>query len=144
MDQQEIVEALRQIGALAEKCAQALVAGVPQGPTAKPRQPRNRKPASPHVDFKKPVRPFVKSYGGGLSGPKKFTLLLSWLAAGDLRKEVSLAEIKNQWNRMTGKTLLGMEFNGFFAAQAREEDWVELKKKGIYALRPDWRRIFGE
>ena len=81
----------------------------------------------------------MKSYSKGLSGPKKFVLLLSCLAKGDLRKKVPLREIEGRWNRMT--SLLEMNFNRFFPAQAKDNDWVESKKKGLYNLRPIWRDI---
>jgi len=81
----------------------------------------------------------MKSCAKGLSGPKKFALLLSWLTKGDLKKEVELKEIEGHWNRMT--SLLEMKFNRFFPAQAKDNDWVQSKKKGLYNLRPAWRDI---
>ena len=89
-----------------------------------------------------PVEPFIKEHVKGMSGPKKFVLLLSWLVKGALKTEVSLSDIQVQWNKMTRKSLLGMEFNRFFPAQARENNWVESKKKGSYNLRPSWKDIF--
>lgn len=79
----------------------------------------------------------MKAHAKGLSGPKKFALLLGWFAKGDLKKEVAHSEIEAQWNRMT--SLLEMKFNRFFPAQAKDNDWVESKKKGLYNLRPGWR-----
>ncbi len=92
------------------------------------------------IDFDKPLRPFMKNYAKGLSGPKKFVLLLSRLTRGDLKNEVELKDIQKHWNRMTSKDLLGIKFNLFFSAQARNNDWVESKKKGVYNLRPSWRQ----
>ena len=77
-----------------------------------------------------------------MSGAKKFTLILSWLAKGDLKKEILHSEIENQWGRMTAKSLLGQKYNRFFPAEAKDSDWVDSKKKGIYSLRPSWKKIF--
>jgi hypothetical protein len=91
------------------------------------------------LDFEKPLRPFVKAYAKGLSGPQKFILLLSWLSKGDPKNEVKLSDIQEQWEKMTEKSLLGIKFNRFFSAQARNNDWAESKKQGVYNLRPSWR-----
>jgi hypothetical protein len=110
----------------------------------------NRKTARPIApikpsgkpDFTQPLRPFIKRHAKEMSGPKKFTLVLSWLAKGDLKKEVALKDIHKQWDRMTTRSLLGMEFNRFYAGQAKDNDWVESKKQGFYNLRPSWHEIF--
>jgi len=88
------------------------------------------------LDFGKPIRPFMKKYSKGLSGSKKFVLLLAWLAKGDLKKQVALSEIKKQWNRMTA--IVKMDFNLFFTGDAKDRDWVETRTKGLYNLRPAW------
>ena len=90
------------------------------------------------LDFEKPLRPFVKAYAKGLSGPQKFTPVLSWLSKGDPKKEINLSDIQAQWEKMTEKSLLGIKFNRFFSAQARNNDWAESKKQGVYNLRPGW------
>jgi len=93
-------------------------------------------------DFNQPLRPFIKRHAKDMAGPKKFTLLLSWLTKGDLKKEIALKDIQKQWDRMTAKPLLGMDFNRFYAGQAKDNDWVESKKQGFYNLRPSWQEIF--
>lgn len=105
-----------------------------------PRPTRQPNTPSLELDFGKPLRPFIKTYGKGLSGPKKFALLLSWLAKGDPKNQIQLSEVQKHWNKMTAKSLLGMKFNRFFPAEARNNDWVESKKQGTYNLRPDWRK----
>jgi hypothetical protein len=108
---------------------------------------RNQDPARVNVgklDFEQPIVAFIKKHVGTMSGPKKFTLLLARLTKGDLKKEISLQDIKSEWSRMTRKPLLGMKFNRFYASQARQQDWVELKKKGMYRLRPSWQQIFAK
>jgi hypothetical protein len=43
---------------------------------------------------------------------------------------------------MKSQELLGMEFNRSYAVRAKENDWVEAKKHGVYSLRPLWKEIF--
>ena|SRR5260370_37185515 len=94
------------------------------------------------LDFSVPMRAFVKKYGAGLSGAKKFTLLVAYLTKGDNSKRVSLAEVEKHWNKMTAKALLGMKFNRLYSSQARDNDWATTEKTGSYHLRPSWKEIF--
>jgi hypothetical protein len=111
-------------------------------PTKKaPQRPRQQK-ASADVDFSTPLRAFIKKYSGGMNGARKFTLVLAYLAKGSLEKEILLTDIERHWNRMTSKTLLGMKFNRFYTAQAKENDWADVAKQGTYHLRPNWKSIF--
>lgn len=140
MNREKLISSLQQIKAVAEECLEHF------GDLAKPKRlskkpPTRSGPASPvSIDFDKPLRPFIKQYAGGLSGPKKFVLLLSRLVKGDLRKEVAIEEIQKHWNKMKAKSLLGLDFNHFYPARAGENDWVETKKKGFCNLRPNWRQ----
>ncbi|MFH1066528.1 MAG: hypothetical protein V1746_01300 [bacterium] len=102
------------------------------------------KSSPPTLDFSMPIRAFVKRHGIDMSGSKKFTLLVAYLAKGDLKKTVPLVEIHKQWNKMTAKGLLGMEFNRFHSSPAKENDWVNTEKSGSYNLRPSWKAIFDE
>jgi hypothetical protein len=113
---------------------------------ATPRRPRtaSRASAVAQVDFSSNIRAFVKRYAGGMGGPQKFSLLLAYIAKGDSSKRISLEEIQRHWNKMTAKGLLGMKFNRFYSASARERDWVSTEKSGLYYLRPSWREIFNE
>ncbi|MBI2997285.1 MAG: hypothetical protein HYY46_02320 [Deltaproteobacteria bacterium] len=139
-DRTKLITALQEIKIIAEECIRAV------GERSEVRHPRKKLARVKHrrslqVDFDKPLRPFVKSYAKGLSGPKKFALLVSWLSKGDGKNEVALKEIERYWNRMT--SLLEMKFNRFFPARAKDNDWVESKKKGFYNLRPNWKDILG-
>jgi hypothetical protein len=139
MTRKGLIAALKQIRALAEESLRS--AGEQPEPRSSKKNSLQAKDRGPiQLDFDRPLRPFMKSYSKGLSGSKKFVLLLSGLAQGDLEREVSLGEIEGQWNRMT--SLLEMKFNRFFPAQAKDNDWVESRKKGLYNLRPVWRDIF--
>lgn len=102
------------------------------------------KPTKRAMDFSTPIRAFIKRHGSGLSGPKKFTLLVAYLTKGETTKEISLAEIEKHWNKMTAKSLLSMKFNRFYSSQAKDNDWVNAGKTGSYNLRPSWKDVFDE
>jgi hypothetical protein len=99
---------------------------------------RDSKTASAKLDFTKSERAFVKSYVKGLSGPKKFVLLIAYLTKGQAGKEVQLQDVQQRWNRMTVR--LG-KFNRFYTNEAKENGWVDTKKKGGYVLTASWREI---
>jgi len=139
MDQNKLVASLQQIKLIADECLHAVRERTRPRSPKKKAQLMNDLQKAVHIDFTKPLRPFMKIYGKDLSGPKKFTLLLGWLAKGELKKEVELSDIESRWNRMT--SLLDMKFNRFFPANAKDNDWVESKKKGKYNLRPAWRNV---
>jgi hypothetical protein len=105
--------------------------------------PARRPPASTSVklDFTKSERAFVKVHARGLSGPKKFVLLLAHLAKGGIGKEVSLNEVQKRWNKMTAGTLLGCKFNTFYSNTAKDNGWVDTKEKGIYVLTSSWKEV---
>lgn len=143
MSPEKLISILNKIRTLADEGLKELgLHATTREPSARWKAAGRERSTVATIDFDKPLRPFIKTYGKGLSGPKKFTLLLSWLAKGDHKKQVELNELQRQWNRMTAKSLLGMEFNRFYAAEARNNDWVEVGKKGLYNLRPSWRGIF--
>lgn len=118
---------------------------------AKPERRRNPKSPAikkgkalpPSLRFDSNARAFVKSHAKGLSGPKKFVLILAYLAEGDVHKDVSLGSIQKLWNSMTSSSLLGMDFNLSFSTRAKENGWVDSKKRGIYTLDHSWKTIFG-
>ncbi len=136
MARERLIAALQKIRALAEESLRG-AGKQPELRSSRKKSLRTKNQGSTQLDFDRPLRPFMKSYSKGLSGPKKFVLLVSWFAKGDPKKEVRLKEIEGHWNRMT--SLLEMKFNRFFPAQAKDNDWVESKKKGLYNLRPVWR-----
>jgi len=141
MDEQELTEKILQIKQLADECLLGLHVA-PSKTRKNRRQPRSgTQPSSQKLDFDVPLRPFIRKYAKGMSGPKKFTLLLARLVQGDLKKEVSLGQIETNWNKMTSAHLLGMKFNRFYPVQAKDRDWVHSKRKGFYNLRPNWEGI---
>lgn len=98
----------------------------------------------PQVHFALNERAFIKRYAKNAnSGPKKFTLVLAYLSKGDKSKEIALNEIEQLWNQMKSKTLLAMKFNRFFPTTAKENGWVNSKKRGFYYLTDSWKEVFG-
>ena len=87
-------------------------------------------------------RAYIKRYGKGLSGPKKFTLLLSYMTQGKTDIEIRGAEIEKKWNSMTSKELMGMKYNGAFATRAKENGWANSPKNMFYVLGTKWTNIF--
>ena len=92
--QQELATKLRKIQSLIGDCLDLIV---------QPQQIPNRyaKPSgqirhsSASVHFEMNERAFIKRYARKLgNGPKKFVLVLAYLAKGDASKEVSLNEIE--------------------------------------------------
>ena len=96
---------------------------------------------SSDLDFSLNERAFVKRYASDKSGPKKFTILLAYLAKGELDKNVELREIKKLWNRMKSKVLLGGEFNLFYPNDAKNRGWIDSKQRGIYHLTREWKNV---
>lgn len=141
----ELIQRLEQIRALLEESIALVKKGAPKRliATSQPTLTRTGRPGK-DIDFSMPIRPFVRKYSVGLSGQEKFTLLLAFLAKGDATKRISLEEIEKYWSKMTAKNLLGMEFNRFYSGQAKDNDWVNTEKPGLYYLRPSWRAIFNE
>lgn len=89
-------------------------------------------------------RNFIKTYSHGMSGAKKFTLLLAFLSKGKIGNEVALIEIETAWNRMKAKNLMGYKFNRKYSTEAKTEGWVNSGKHGFYQLLNGWMDILKE
>lgn len=137
MDKTGMLERLKEIEKLAKECMSEL-----DGETKTQKKKDGTRVSNRDIDFEIPIRAFVKKYSKGLSGDRKFTLLVAYLSKGEFKREILLDEIENNWNKMKSKKLLGMQFNRYYSGVAKENDWVETKKHGIYSLRPLWKGIF--
>lgn len=105
------------------------------------RKKNELKKATPtSLEFGMPIRAFIKKNSRGMSGAKKFTLLLAYLTKGAVDSEIELSEIETHWNKMT--SLLNGKFNRAHSIRAKENGWVDSSKQGVYVLRPDWNEIF--
>ena len=92
------------------------------------------------INFSINERAFIKQYAADKSGPKKFVLLLAYLAQGEIDKNIDLGEIKKHWGKMTTKTLLG-KFNMFYPNKAKTRGWADSKEYGSYCLTNSWKEI---
>lgn len=139
--QDEILRRLEQIRDSVDETIR-LLGKTNRRPKARARvQLANNPPADirSRLDFGMPMRAFFKKYQPGLSGPKKFTLLVAYLSKGNPQKPVPAADLRKSWNKMKG--LLGFEFNTFYSTSAKDSDWVDAEKNS-YRLRPAWKEIF--
>lgn len=128
---------LEQIKRLVEECLSGLEEhspGLKQSKVVRPSKMNDNL----KLDFSMSLRAFIKRYAGGISGPKKFTLLLAYLTKDDTSKNIKLEEIKKHWS----KGLFGGKINSFYSTQAKSNDWIDSRKKEEYSLRPSWKEIF--
>ena len=93
-----------------------------------------------NIDFSINERAFTKRYAIDKSGPKKFTLLLAYLVKGEVDKNFDLSDIKNHWNKMSAKNMLG-KFNMFYSNDAKNRGWVDSKEHGKYNLTNEWKSV---
>lgn len=134
----KLIEMLGQIKVLVDQCITLLGDETSTRPTSKTKLERPSKITPKGLDFHLPERAFIRAYARNLSGPKKFVLLIAYLAKGKVNVDVQLRDVEKHWNRMTSPSLLDGKFNRFYSNAARERGWVDTKKAGIYVLRPTW------
>ncbi len=100
------------------------------------------------ISFDMGERAFIRKYSKKMSGPKKFVLLLSYLVKGEIGQEISVDEVEKHWNKLKSvlKAKKGekMEFNGYYANEAKNNNWVDSKKFGSYFLTKEWINIFSK
>jgi len=92
------------------------------------------------IDFSINERAFVKRYTTDKSGPKKFTLMVAYLAKGEVDKNIQVSELKKLWCKMTTKSLLGA-YNQFYPNDAKTRGWIDSKEHGSYNLTNEWENI---
>lgn len=95
--------------------------------------------SSRELNFDLPLRPFMKMYSQSMSGPKRLTLLVAWLAKGKTDVQVQRASVLKAWNKM--KALMGGAFNSAYETRARDGGWLHSPKAGVYTLLPNWRNV---
>lgn len=105
---------------------------------------RIRKSASvpPKIDFSLNERNFIRTYARGMSGSKKFALLLAFLVKGKVGESVGANVITARWNKMKAGNLMGYAFNTKYPTEAKTSGWVDLRKHGTYCLLNSWMEIF--
>ena len=92
------------------------------------------------IDFSINKRAFISRYAAKKSGPKKFVLLLAYLAKGEINKSIKLSIIRKYWNSMKAKQFLG-KFNMFYPSDAKTKGWIDSKEYGSYILTKEWKVV---
>ena len=139
MKNKDLVKKLESVRALIDQCLVDVRGSASTQKTKATSRIKREVVSRGHIDFGIPVRPFMKRYSKGMSGQKKFTLLLARLTQGDLKRQIPLADLRKQWGRIKG--ILGMEFNTFYSTTAGDNGWVECRRAGLYNLRSTWRHV---
>lgn len=146
MNKEKIIQKLQQIKVLTEECIAELSSKEILKKTLV-EKPLEVQPIIPvKINFNMNERAFIKKYSKGMSGPKKFVLILTYLVKGKEGEEKSTAEIKKHWNKL--KSVLKnqkkekMKFNTFYVDVAKSNNWVDSKKYGFYFLTSHWKEIF--
>ena len=102
------------------------------------KQQQRPEPVGQAPDFSLPFRAFISRYAPGMTGSKKFTLVLAYTVKGKVGAEQDIASILSAWRAKKG--VLG-EFNTGHATRAKDRAWVDSTKKGTYVLMPSWVEI---
>lgn len=82
----------------------------------------------------------MKKHGVGLNGPQRFALLVPRMVGGEAQKDLPLASVEKQWNKMKG--IMGASFNRSTSSRAKDRGWVDSPKSGYYVLLPGWKGLF--
>jgi hypothetical protein len=92
-----------------------------------------------NLSFSLNTMAFMKKHAKGMSGSRRFTLLLAHLVQGKIGQAISGETITSTWNRM--KSILGGVYNAVHANRAKAEGWINSPKRGHYALSHSWREV---
>jgi hypothetical protein len=123
-----IIKQLAQARKIIDNCVELLSAAPPI--TRKFVGKTVQKKTRPQLNLALNERNFIRTYGKGLSGPKKFVLLLAREVKGKVGTEVKLDILRTKWNKMTAKGLMGYQFNLFYPNDAKTRGWIDSKKNG--------------
>lgn len=97
-DNAALVERLEHIERLlADAVALARGSKLTKRPPEHKARPAPRQRAVGNIDYSTNIRAFVRRHSAGMSGQKKFTLLVAYLSKGDSSRRISLDEIQKQW-----------------------------------------------
>ncbi|PYO42614.1 MAG: hypothetical protein DMD29_03315 [Gemmatimonadetes bacterium] len=92
--------------------------------------------ADAKVDFKLPLRAFLKKHATG-GGPQKFAVLLAHMTGGKTGVQVTREAIEAAWTRNKG--VLGVDYHTMYGTRSTGEGWSDSPKRGTFVLLPDWR-----
>jgi hypothetical protein len=95
----------------------------------------SRKPDD--LQFTLPVRPFMKKFGAGKSGPRRLVLLVAHLAQGKVGASIEISTVQKLWGKMSA--LMGGSYNSAYVSRARDDGWVDSPKFGTVTLLSGWK-----
>jgi hypothetical protein len=136
----KLIEKLSQIKALANQCILEISATSSMREDLRQLRQKTERTYSSKINFGLNPRAYVKRYGKELNGPEIFVLILAYAAKGKIKEEISLEDIETLWKRMTG--LIGMNFNGAYPVRAKDNGWIDSRKRGFYSLTDSFKGIF--
>ena len=142
MDANKLISALTDIGRIVTEALRDAHASPARAKLTRRPGTQNSRNHPTAISFSMNVLAFMKKYGARLSGDKKFALLLAYLTKGESSKQVSFAEMKSHWNRMT--SVMGGKLNPAYANRAKANGWIDTPVHGSYNLASDWKRILGQ
>lgn len=88
------------------------------------------------LDFSLNIRAFMKKYGKDLSGPKKFTLLIAYIAEGDDKKIVKSEELSKELKSL--KSFFNGKTKKNYSTRAKENGWINSPNRGGYVITKNW------
>lgn len=97
----------------------------------------SRKPDD--LQFTLPIRPFMKKFGAGMSGPRRLVLMVAHLAQGKVGASVEINKVQKLWGKMSA--LMGGRYNPAYASRARDDGWVDSPKFGTVTLLSGWKAV---
>src|SRR3989344_3007662 len=104
MSNKETIARLLEARAILDDCVRVLSKSGAQKIITSPKKVSDPKlTQQTKLDFGLNERNFIKTYAKGLSGPKKFTLLLALMARGKVGTDIALDSIRSKWGKMTSK-----------------------------------------
>src|SRR3989338_1233302 len=141
--EKDVAARLIEARGIIDECVQALSKGKGRKLKSVPAKAANPKPTGfAKLDFTLNQRNFIKTYAKGLSGPKKFTLLLAYNTKGKIGTKIELSKVRSMWNKMTSKNLMGYAFNLNYPTEAKTNGCIDSTKAGVYYLHQGWMNIF--
>ncbi len=102
----------------------------------------HRKPDT-KIDFSLGERAFVRKYvADQTSGHAKFVILLALMSKGKTGDQITVEALSKLWAKLKGP--MGGIYHNIYATRAKDSDWVDSPKKGVFTLRPSWKDAFAK
>jgi hypothetical protein len=101
----------------------------------------SKKTSQTGIDFTLSNRAFAKRHvTKRTSGPRKFVILLAYIAKGSTGSQVQADRITKEWAKVRGP--MGGKYQRVFATRAKDEGWIDSPRQGVFILLPSWKEAF--